>query len=270
MSRYHLTGTSRALFRVFVAPNLAPRLPLQPQRAHVLARSIPFLPITSSRTKVGGSSKRPKRQALSDIYTFDNAITAHYINLIDESGKFIPNIHIDSVLPRIKRVTHHLLQISDGKYDEFGDPDPDHLPTCKIVSKIDLRNQYNKKLDIERKVTKGPSTKNLELNWAIAGGDLKHRLEKLKGFLREGRKVEILLGPKRRGKKATEAECQNVLKAVRDAVDECKGAGEMKREGTVGGVLTLVLQGRKLKEDKVDETEEESGVNGVPKEAATA
>lgn len=105
----------------------------------------------------------------------------------------------------------------------------------------------------------------MELNWAIAGGDLRHRLEKMKGFLREGRKVEVLFGPKRKGRKATDAECQTVLKAVRDAVGGCKGSSEAKEpEGTVGGVLTMVFQGRAIekeadkgkRKDKKDKGEE--------------
>lgn len=257
MSRYHLTTTSRALYRVFVAPNLAPRLSIPNQYAPTLRRNVPLLPITPVRTKIGGPRKKPaKRQALSDMYTFDNAIQAEVINLIDEDGTFVPNVHYDDAMRRVNRVTHHLLLISEGRTNEFGEQDPNYPPTCKIISKMDLRNQYNKKIEIARKFEKGPSSKNLELNWAIAGGDLKHRLEKFKGFLKEGKKVEVLLGPKRRGKKATEAEAQNVLQAITDAVADCKGAGEMKREGVLGGVMTIVFMGTKLKDEKSEKAQD--------------
>ncbi|KAF2452012.1 hypothetical protein P171DRAFT_426416 [Karstenula rhodostoma CBS 690.94] len=249
MSRYHLSCTSRALYRVFVAPNLAPRLQIPLRCAPTFSRNTALLPVTSVRTKVGGPRKAPAiRQALSDIYTFDNAIDADVINLIDQNGTFIPNVFFNDAMRKFNRVTHHLLLISEGQVDEFGEPDPEHLPTCKIITKIDLRNQYNRKIEVARKLEKGPSTKNLELNWAIAGGDLKHRLEKLNDFLKDGKKVEVLFKPKKRGKKATEAEAKSVLKAVTDVVDDCKGAGEVKREGDVGGTLTVVLQGTKLQE----------------------
>ncbi|KAJ4351235.1 uncharacterized protein N0V89_006574 [Didymosphaeria variabile] len=257
MSHYHLTSTSRALYRVFVAPSLAPRLQVPRQYAPTFSRNVPLLPITTVRTKIGGPRKAPaKRQALSDMYTFDNAIQANEINLIDERGNFNPNVYYNDAMRKFNRVTHHLLLISEGRTNEFGEQDPEHLPTCKIISKMELRSQYNKKIEIARKLEKGPSTKNLELNWAIAGGDLKHRLEKLKQFLKEGKKVEVLLGPKRRGKKATEEEAKAVLKAVTDAVDECRGAGEVKREGVLGGVLTIVFQGTKLKDDTSEKKQE--------------
>ena len=64
--------------------------------------------------------------------------------------------------------------------------------------------------------------------------------------------MEVLLGPKKRGRKATPEEAQGVMKAVLGAADECKGAKEVKREGAVGGVLTIVFEGKKV-EKKVEE-----------------
>lgn len=258
MSRYHLTATSRALYRVFIAPNLSAKSPLLGQRPSILAHSPAVVPQTPIRYKTYKKSERAGRNALSDQYTLDGAINASHINLIDESGAFQPNFPTQRV--SYNRVTHHLVLLQPGRVDEFGRSDPDHLPTCKIMSKMDLRAQHQKKLDIERRKAKGqagsgPSPKNLELNWAIASGDLKHRLEKLKGFLREGRKVEVLLGPKKRGRKATDEESKAVLKAVKDAVHECKGAGEAKEPtGVVGGVMTLVFEGRKLEENDASGT----------------
>lgn len=265
MSSARSVLSSRALYRSFVAPNHAPRPLLQTQHAPA-ARPTPFLPITCARTKTDRA--KPKRQAIGDLFTFDKAIKSTYIHFIDESGQFHRNVRVDNVTPRINRVTHHLLQVTEGEVDEFGNPNPDRPPICKIISKIDLRTQYNKKLDIEKQASKGPALKKLELNWAIAGGDLKHRLEKLKDFLKEGRKVEVLLGPKRRGKKATDAECKSILKTIQDVVDGCKGANEVKREGTVGGVLTLTLQGRKLKEDEKVVEEQSEPTAAEPTAAA--
>lgn len=237
---------SRALYRVFVAPNLPNRIPPAPRQTPALSHTVSLL----TRTTVRPKSHNAKRQALSDYFTFDGAIKATKINYIDDKGAFIRNVSMDDVMRRINRVTQHLVQIQPGQVGESGDPDPNNPPTCKVMSKIDMRNQHNKKLEIERRQAKGqgtgPSPKTLELNWAIAGGDLKHRLEKLKGFLKEGRKVELMLGPKRKGRQATSEECAAVLKAVGDAVAECKGAGETKREGVPSGVMKFVFQGRKL------------------------
>lgn len=251
MSRYTLSSTSRALYRVFVAPNLPTASPLRPSRACVISSSN-AIPQTTIRAKSYGK-KDNSRHALSDYYTFDNAITASFVNLVDADGAFRAAVPTNRI--SYNRVTHSLVQISPGKVDEFGVPDPQNLPTCKIMTKMELRMQLQKKLDIDRRVKQGqrfgPINKTLEINWAIAAGDLKHRLEKLKGFLKEGRKVEVVLGPKRRGKQATTEECKHLLGAIREAVEECKGAGQTKEpSGAIGGVMTIVFEGRKIEEKK--------------------
>lgn len=143
--------------------------------------------------------------------------------------------------------------IREGQTNELGAQV--ELPLCKIVTKIELRLQYNKKVEGERKADKTPPLKNLELNWAIAQGDLKHRLEKMKSFLKEGKRVEVTFGPRKRGRQATEAEARELLKAVGDAVNDCKGAKEDKREGSVGGVMTILLHGKKLTEEEPKKAE---------------
>ncbi|KAF2122972.1 hypothetical protein BDV96DRAFT_561772 [Lophiotrema nucula] len=253
MSPLHPSSTSRALFRVFIAPALR-ATPVRPQHA----------PLPSSRAHPSLSSVRWKsfvrrdtqRHAITDHYTLDNAIQHPYVNFVDANGQFRNGWDIERI--SYNRATHHLLLLNSGKQDAAGNQDPDNLPMCKIISKIDLRAQHEKKLDLERKRAKGLTAtgmapKNMELNWAISGNDLSHRLTKLKQFLQEGRKVEVLFGPKRRGRKATAEECNKVLADVRAMVDNLKGAGEVKEpEGTLGGVMTLVFEGRKIEEPKTE------------------
>ncbi|KAF2733947.1 hypothetical protein EJ04DRAFT_403580, partial [Polyplosphaeria fusca] len=230
---------SHALYRVFIAPTQRPTLPKP--------TPLPLLPTTPIRPRVW-NSKNTRRHAISDHYTLDAAIDHPYINLVDATGTFQPAIAITRALSSYNRTSHHLVLVSPGTPGAIG---PDALPICKIVSKIEIRAQVEKKRDAERRKARGagtgPSPKTLELNWAIGGNDLKHRLVKLQDFLREGRKVEVLMRAKRRGKVATGEECAGVLRAVREAVGECKGAGEVKeQDGVVGGVMTLVFEGRKI------------------------
>ncbi|KAF2475074.1 uncharacterized protein BDR25DRAFT_300939 [Lindgomyces ingoldianus] len=259
MPPFHFSSTSRALFRVFVAPNLAAscRTAVSPTHSFFpaphAALALPGLPLTPIRTKV--FKKDTQRHALSDAYTLDTAINSPTINLVDLRGQFHRRTALTSALASLDRNLYHILQVSPGKVDAWGTPDPENPPTCKVISKMDLRQQHKTKLDIGRKQKRGggagPSMKNLELNWAIDANDLRHRLEKMKGFLREGRKVEVLLGPKRRGRVATAVECRSVLEKVREAVEESKGAVETKDpDGKVGGVMTLVFEGKVEKVEK--------------------
>lgn len=226
-----------------------------------------YLAALEVRDKSEKSYKKPAvRHALSDHFIYDAAIKSPRVNYVDTKGIYHANVPFTAAQSSFNRTTYHLVQLTPGKVDEYGQPDPDDLPTCKVISKMDLRAQHQKKLDLERRqargVGTGPAGKNLELNWAIAGGDLKHRLEKMKEFLKEGRKVEILFGAKRRGRVATKEECEGLMGKVREAVEECKGASQSKEpEGVVGGVLTMFFQGRKI-EEKEDGAKKEEARKG--------
>ena len=262
MSPYYVSSTSRALYRVFIAPIL-PRASVHTCiiPSNVIKSRLQARPFSQTHLLLKQYKKDTRRHALSDHYIIDRAITAPRINFIDDKGRFFQDIALLDAQQTFNRTTHHLLQVSSGKphllsedLDPFSEEYIQALPVCKAVPKMELRAQHEKKLDIERRQAKGlgtgPSPKNLELNWAIAGGDLKHRLEKLKGFLREGRKVEVLLGPKRKGRVATGEEARGVLKGLRDAVGEVKGATEVKGEGNVGAVMTLIFEGKKIEKEK--------------------
>jgi translation initiation factor IF-3 len=262
---HHISSTSRALYRVFIAPNLrtTANIPIQFAPAFAPSYGPPSAtvnPLNQNQVRTKTFVKQDtRRHALADYFTVDDAITAPRINFVDENGEFFQNVPTREALDSFNRVTHHLVEVSPGRVDEYGVQDPDHPPVCRVVSKINLRAQHERKVATARRQARGvgigPPPKNLELNWAIGGADLKHRLGKLKEFLVNGRKVEVLLGPKKGGKKATPEEANAVLKAVRDAVAECNGATELKSEGTVGAVLTLVFVGQK-KAGKKGEAEE--------------
>jgi translation initiation factor IF-3 len=268
----HISGTSRALYRVFIAPNLRTSTTIPLLYAPAFAPSAPntlstpsLTPRTSIREKK--YTKDTRRHALSDYYVIDSAIEAEVINLVDPDGTYHKYVPLDQALRSFNKVTHHLVQMNPGKVDEAGNQDPDNLPTCRVISKIDLRAQHERKLETMRRQEKGrsasgPTPKSLELNWAIAPGDLKHRLESMKRFLREGRKVEVLLGPKKRGKKATQEEAEAVMKRVREAVEECKGSKEVKSEGQVGGVITVVFEGTRVEKKVEEPVQEESQSEG--------
>ncbi|EFQ89939.1 hypothetical protein PTNB73_04741 [Pyrenophora teres f. teres] len=274
----HISGTSRALYRVFIAPTLrsTTSVPLIYAPAFAPPISTPTsmavsTPSLTSRTciRTVKYTKDTRRHAISDHYVIDSAIDSEYINLVNEKGEFFPGVPLVEALTSFNKVTHHLVEVAPGKVDELDRPDPNHPPTCRIMTKIELREQHQRKLELIRKQEKGDSTKTVELNWAIAQGDLGHRLERVRKFLKQGRKVEVTLkaeGRKGSIKKATPEEAEAVLQAVRDVVAECKGASEMKSEGTVGGLMLLVLKGKKMEgEDKKSKKnrQEETGVEST-------
>ncbi|KAL1799390.1 hypothetical protein ACET3X_003427 [Alternaria dauci] len=260
---HHISGTSRALYRVFIAPSLRTTTSIPLLYAPAFAPTSSPNSLSSSTASLTNRSstrgikytKDTRRHAISDYYVIDRAIEADFINFVDEDGVFHKNVPLDEALSSINKFTQHLVQMAPGKYDENGELDPESLPTCRVISKINLRAQHEKKLETLRRQAKGlgagsgPPSKTLELNWAIAPGDLKHRLVAMKKFLKEGRKVEVMLGPKKAGRKATLEEANAVMKAIGEAVEECKGSRESKREGDVGGILKVTYEGKKAEKE---------------------
>ena len=123
------------------------------------------------------------------------------------------------------------------------------IPVCKILSKK-LHHQLASSRALAAKQKRRTtnitsSVKTLELNWAISSNDLSHRLDKVAEFLAEGRKVEIVLAAKKRGRKATQGECEEVLRRIRSVVGGVEGAREERdMAGKLGGFTTLAFAGR--------------------------
>jgi translation initiation factor IF-3 len=64
-----------------------------------------------------------------------------------------------------------------------------------------------------------------------------------------------MLGPKKHGRKATPEEANAVMKAITEAVDECKGSRETKSEGQVGGILQVTYEGKKVEKESKSKDE---------------
>ncbi|PSK51926.1 hypothetical protein B9Z65_3193 [Elsinoe australis] len=128
----------------------------------------------------------------------------------------------------------------------------DWVPVCKVENKAEAAAKARAK-EVERKEARKlapEGVKIIELNWAIGGNDLGHRLKKVEEFLKARRRVEIVIAPKRRGKKATKEEADGVLKKVREAVGMVEGAKETRPlQGQVGGVVSLMVEGKRGKDE---------------------
>ncbi|KAF4550615.1 Hypothetical protein D9617_16g014030 [Elsinoe fawcettii] len=126
----------------------------------------------------------------------------------------------------------------------------DWIPVCKVENKAEAAAKVRaaEQAKKEQKKLAPEGVKIIELNWAIADGDLGHRLKKVEEFLNARRRVEVVIAPKRRGKKATREEAERVLRTVKDAVGKVDGAKETRpMQGQVGGVVSLMLEGKRGK-----------------------
>lgn len=164
-----------------------------------------------------------------------------------------------------------------GAYDprrEMADSPTKPIPTLPICKIVPLSHFLPAKYKAtategaglkkkEKKSNPALTLKTLELNWAIDAHDLEHRLNTMKGFLRKGYRVDVLLIGKRKKRKAEPEEAQQTLRRVKEAVGEVEGAKEWKAmDGKVGGMMKLFVEG---KEDESMKSEEEKAEDDVPR-----
>lgn len=138
--------------------------------------------------------------------------------------------------------TEHLVQVA------LPDPeDPQAVPKCKIYTKVYMREQERLKNETAKERLKVErSGKIVELNWAIAPGDLEMKLNKAISFLEEGRKVDIIIAPKKRKRAATRHEMDELLRKMLESVEGVEGVKQIApAEGEVGGTITYFFEKKK-------------------------
>lgn len=241
----HAGSPMKALYSIFVQPALTasrtPRPQLLPRNATASASAhhLQNRTFTTTPSLAAASKKKTPRVAEVREQKWNEEITARVIQLVNpETDTLDEPVTRYDVLNTLDLKTHRLVQLSNAP-----------IPVCKVVSKkeeyaADKRRKEQQK-EVKQAAAKERSVKTLELNWAIDGNDLAHRLEKVRTFLEEGRKVEVVLAAKKRGRKASKEECDGVLGRIREVAGGVKGVKEAKPfEGVVGGFATMVYQGK--------------------------
>ena len=173
----------------------------------------------------------------------NEAITTKIIQMRTEDGKLLPEESLLQGLSRRKSDNEHLVQVH--KLDE------ENITICTIMTTDELfkRRRTNQGVAKQQKKTaKQSMPKQIELNWAIGANDLGHKLTQMKSFIEEGRKVEVVLADRRRQRKATHEEGHEVLRSVRQALEEA-GASEAKPGQVirVGDHTVLTAQRKDMK-----------------------
>ncbi|KAK4504714.1 hypothetical protein PRZ48_002676 [Zasmidium cellare] len=251
MKTRHTSTAAQALYHVFVAPALSkPQSTQRFTRLQPTQQLRPFSQTPSHLAKTRAPEQRTQK--------WDTEITAKQIYLVDPvtnqlrdptTGELpFPRTRWD-VLNSIDPKTHRLVQLSNDEPDNYN-----FIPVCKIVDKKESYDAEKRKAKAAREAKKLSARssemgmKTVELNWAIDRNDLGHRVDKMVEFLSEGRRVEVVLASKKRGRKASLEECEEVLAKIRQAVAGVEGAREVEGlKGKMGGFATMVVLGRPVK-----------------------
>jgi translation initiation factor IF-3 len=231
-------STAAALHRVFIAPIEI----FRPGQSQFTQRTIS----STSASTLRFTSRAPRyllahqqkcyasSAAAKSRLPRDDEIKSWSVTLVGEDGKLQDPRPTLDILDSIDRKKESLIVVVPG---EPGTP-----PICRIMNKEAMRVAEKAKA----KAARGSITeKTIELNWAIDGNDLNHRLMKMKGFLQKGFRVDVVLGAKRKGRKATEEEAEALIEKVKKAAGEVEGTRESKpKDGKLLGMLTLQFEGK--------------------------
>ena len=182
----------------------------------------------------------------------NEAIKAFKVNVVQQDGKLGEPMMLSYALANRKKD-------SSGKYMELlrqvQQPDADvTFPICRYYNIQEERAKELARKKRAREIKGSKQSKRIELNWTIGDNDLGHRMEKLREFLREGKKVEVLVGGSRkRGwqkKKAdslqTALDLVSKIKAAALEVDGTREGWEMR--GNIGQQVELCFEAPSKKE----------------------
>lgn len=214
----------------------APRRLLPPQSRSVYRGTTPNNPFFG----------RPRTPVVFDRlaeFTKDEDIQANQVCV--RGGEV--NGHSTLSEPQILR---HLLQGLDREKQciiQLSKPGTTEYPVVQIANKDELRKQVREKekhVKEQQKESRDKKAKQIEMNWAIDGHDLGIKMKQLESFLEKGRKVEILLAAKRKGRKAELPEGMALLKQIRARMVELDAREVKTMEGEVLKQATLIVQKR--------------------------
>ena len=246
----HLISASEALQRVFLqhlglhTTHLRKPLPPRYQNLNLQYRNY------------GPRNRTSIPAAREDGFGRDGGIRAPEIQMVGPNNALQPPRSLRESLAAIDRSTHFIMQVGEKVHPRYADaPEPDEgqrdtrpkIPVCKVIDKLAYRQA-----EIVKAKSKKPTsipTKEVELNWTIAPHDLEHRLKKMKEFLNDGRRVEVVFGKKRRGwmqrKDVGEGKAKGLVEMIREQAATVEGSKEWKAaEGEEGAELKMFFEAK--------------------------
>ncbi|KAK4944608.1 hypothetical protein LTR10_016042 [Elasticomyces elasticus] len=228
---------------VLVRPLLRVAQPgTRPRIQHLRSRFVPKRSFLTSpslaavyRRPVGKIQVVTIDDKIQQSFKLDEKIETRFVRE-KKDNKLCEPIDLYELLRQIDRTDNHVLQLSKPGESEA---------IVQVVQRKDLIKRLNNKETAERQVKqaqKEKKPKQIELNWAISGNDLQLKMKQLEEFLRKGKKVELLLAPKRHQRKATPEEADALLKALREKLQEVGAAETAPMDGAILRQATMTVK----------------------------
>lgn len=127
-------------------------------------------------------------------------------------------------------------------------------PIVKIINKEWARQKRQQMKDAKKLQSKKNSQKEFQFTWSISGGDLAHKLERVKDELRKGGRVDVVLAPKRRQKAPPPEEMRSRVQEIADSLEDV--GKEWKEREIDRAIATIYLKGLDVPGDTPIDAEE--------------
>ncbi|KAI4206102.1 MAG: hypothetical protein LQ346_001285 [Caloplaca aetnensis] len=253
----HFFSIAGALWRVFLLPLALSSTQLPPRSPSV--HRLPKIRYRNAYSLAALQSQKGVKKPQDSGPPRDEGIAAREVQVVDsDSGTLQPPRSLRDALRSIDRNVNFLIKVGEKVHPRYtnlpgpeqGQPDVrPQIPICKTISKAQFRQGQAEKLKPKKDAS--AQIKEVEVNPAMSAHDFGHRLKRLKEFLDDGRRVEVVFGKrKKRGwmqkRDVAEDEVNEMLRQIRQAAGEVQGAKEWKAmEGEVGAVLTMHFEAKR-------------------------
>lgn len=167
----------------------------------------------------------------------DRQVDTPFVKIKLSDGSLSEPKPLRSLLAEIDRAQDTVVQLSKP-----GTQTEAVVEICKLSQ---LREQFREKQETIKKaesIQREKKPKQIELNWAIGEHDLELKLKQLEQFLNKGKRVELIMAPKRHARKATLQEAQTLLKKIREKLIEIDAKEILPLEGEILRQALMVVK----------------------------
>jgi len=156
------------------------------------------------------------------------------VRLVDpESGQLNPPVALKDILPTFNRKEQFLQLVSEH-------PEP-------IVKLFNTKDVFAKEKERRAKAIAGRRTtiqKEIQLTWAVAPGDLEHKLKKVRMELERGYRIDLVYAPKTGAPMANPRE---MWRRVQETVDSLADIAEEWKPRDISRSITVIYLKAKKK-----------------------
>ncbi|KAI9890420.1 MAG: hypothetical protein M1814_004206 [Vezdaea aestivalis] len=172
---------------------------------------------------------------------YDINITETVIDAIHPDGQYSSNVRLEDLRRRFNPFVYRLVQVAPATEAS--------RMKCMVMDQESFIRYVVKNIPGRTNTNaatgaKGQGNKEIEMSWSITENDLEHKMKSLQEFLQKGKRIQINIAPKRRGRVPTPEEGDHLVAMIREKAAEVPSAHEWKNaDGEMLRMFSMHFQG---------------------------